>query len=54
VVIDGALREQGMIPFPNLTKKQVDAIRAYLISRAHETMEGTKTKDLGAAAGTLK
>ncbi len=54
IVMDGVLQDNGMLAFKNLSKDDVDAIRAYLISRAHETLAGTQTKDLGAAAGTLK
>ncbi len=37
VVLGGALRGQGMIPFADqLTHQQADAIRGYLIARAHQ------------------
>ena len=40
IVLNGALKANGMLPFPNLTKADADAIRAYLISRAHESAAG--------------
>lgn len=40
IVLDGALRSQGMIPFPELKHGGADAIRAYLIERARQTAEG--------------
>lgn len=37
IVLDGALRSQGMLPFPELKRSDADAIRAYLIERAHQS-----------------
>ncbi len=54
VVMDGVLKENGMLPFPNLSKDDVDAIRAYLISRAHQTMKGQQDNRIGPASGQLR
>ena len=37
IVLSGALRSQGMLPFPELKRSDADAIRAYLIQRAHQS-----------------
>jgi PQQ-dependent dehydrogenase (methanol/ethanol family) len=40
VVIDGALAEKGMMSFaPNLNEAEAEALRAYVVSRAHETQQ---------------
>lgn len=39
VVIDGALADKGMMSFaPNLNEAEVEALRAFVVSRAHESM----------------
>ena len=53
IVIKGALRSEGMVPFPDMPRSDADAIRAYLIARAHESVEGqprqpTATRTSGA------
>ncbi|HEY4213912.1 MAG TPA: PQQ-dependent dehydrogenase, methanol/ethanol family [Steroidobacteraceae bacterium] len=52
IVIKGTLRSQGMIPFPDMQRGDADAIRAYLIDRAHQSEQGntkpTATRTSGA------
>jgi PQQ-dependent dehydrogenase (methanol/ethanol family) len=52
VVLNGALRGKGMMPFADrMTASDADAIRAYLIDRAHQTLEGKTESRISPAAG---
>jgi alcohol dehydrogenase (cytochrome c)/quinohemoprotein ethanol dehydrogenase len=45
IVLGGALKDNGMVSFaPVLDREQADAIRSYLISRAHQTKEAAASR----------